>query len=143
MFNFWKTIKVLSCAYPFFVGMDILWIGFIMNSYYKEKIGSMVRMSNGAMSPNLPSSLLVWFLIVLGSYIFVLPRITELPIIGKFIWGGLYGLILYGVYDLTNYAILTAWPFSITLVDLGWGIFANGILAVALSFLYKYFDGTN
>ena len=49
MFNFWKTIKVLSCAYPLFVGMDILWIGFIMNSYYKEKIGSMVRISNGVM----------------------------------------------------------------------------------------------
>jgi uncharacterized membrane protein len=139
MFYDLKTIKVLACAFPFFVGLDALWIGYFMNSYYKEKIGSILRMSNGAISPELISSLIVWALIVLGSYIFVLPRIIEEPLIIKFLWGGLYGLILYGVYDLTNYAILSSWPLSITLVDLGWGIFANGLLAVFLSFLSDWF----
>jgi len=140
MLCYLKTIKILTCSYLFFICLDVLWIGFFMNSYYKEKIGGILKMSHGSISPHLGSSLIVWFLIVLGSYLFVLPRIIEEPLIIKFLWGSLYGLILYGVYDLTNYAILELWPLSITIVDLGWGIFANGMLAVFLFFVYEWFQ---
>jgi len=60
-------------------------------------------MTNGSMSPNIPSSLLVWMLIVLGLILFVLPKI---PKTGSgfegVLWGALFGLVVYGVYDLTN-----------------------------------------
>lgn len=135
-----KTIKIVSLATLCFILLDVLWIGFLMNNTYKQKIGSFLRMKNGAFSPYITSSLLVWILIVIGSYLFVLPRIINASLGVQFLWGAIYGLVVYGVYDFTNYALLNAWPLSITLIDLGWGMFANGLLAIILSFLYRYFS---
>lgn len=137
MINSLRFLKIFGLAYPFFICMDIIWIGFIMNGVYKEKLSAIARMSNGAIRPNIPASLLVWLLIVGGSLVFVLPQIESAPLIRQFMWGAFYGLILYGVYDLTNFAILSSWPLSITMLDLAWGMFANGILAIVLVFLSK------
>lgn len=135
-----KTIKIVSLATLCFILLDVFWIGFLMNNTYKQKIGSFLRMKNGTFSPYITSSLLVWILIVIGSYLFVLPRIINASLGVQFLWGAIYGLVVYGVYDFTNYALLNAWPLSITLIDLGWGMFANGLLAIILSFLYRYFS---
>lgn len=110
-----------------------------MNQAYKNNLGAISRTINGSMRPNLGASLLVWFLIVLGAYLFVLPRIETSPIVIQLIWGGIYGLILYGVYDFTNFAVLSVWPLSITLIDLGWGIFVNAIFAVVFNYINNFF----
>lgn len=140
MFDVSKTLKIVSVALICFVALDVFWIGFLMNDTYKQKIGSLLRMKSGAFSPDIFSALLVWVLIVIGSYLFVLPLVLNTSLLVQFLWGAIYGLIVYGVYDLTNYALLNAWPLSITLIDLGWGMFANGLLAILLNFLYRYFS---
>jgi uncharacterized membrane protein len=140
MYNYLKMIKVIGVAFPLFIGLDAVWIGLIMNNFYKASLGSILRVRDGMLSPNVPGALIVWFLIVFGSYIFVVPRIEGLPFALQFVYGALFGLILYGVYDLTNYAILRDWPLSITLADIGWGMFACGVLAVILKVLNNFFD---
>lgn len=45
--------------------------------------------------------------------------------------GALLGLFGYGTYDLTNQATLRHWPWVITLVDLGWGMFLTAFSATA------------
>lgn len=35
--------------------------------------------------------------------------------------GALLGLVMYGLYDLTNYATLTAYPLWFALQDIAWG----------------------
>jgi uncharacterized membrane protein len=135
-----KTIKIVSLATLCFILLDVLWIGLLMNNTYKQQIGNFLRIKNGVFSPYITSSLLVWILIVIGSYLFVLPRIINTSLGIQFLWGAIYGLVVYGVYDFTNYALINAWPLSITLIDLGWGMFANGLLAIILSFLYRYFS---
>ena len=37
--------------------------------------------------------------------------------------GALLGLVMYGLYDLTNYATLTAYPLWFALQDMAWGTF--------------------
>ncbi len=140
MLDMSKAVKIVSVAVVCFIALDIFWIGYLMNDTYKQKIGSLLRMKDGVFSPDIFSAFLVWALIVIGSYLFVLPHILNSSLIIQFSWGAIYGLILYGVYDLTNYALLRAWPLSITLIDLGWGMFANGLLAILLNFLYRYFS---
>lgn len=140
MLDMSKAVKIVSVAVVCFIALDIFWIGYLMNDTYKQKIGSLLRMKDGVFSPDIFSAFLVWALIVIGSYLFVLPHILKSSLIIQFSWGAIYGLILYGVYDLTNYALLRAWPLSITLIDLGWGMFANGLLAILLNFLYRYFS---
>ncbi len=36
-------------------------------------------------------------------------------------WGALYGLIGYGIYDLTNRATLARWSLKMTVIDMAWG----------------------
>jgi len=74
---------------------------------------------------NVPAALATWALIVAGIQFFVLPRAGHTPqVYALFLWGALYGLVLYGVYDLTNYAVVKGWPLTITVVDMLWGAFA-------------------
>ena len=42
-----------------------------------------------------------------------------------------FGLVGYGVYDLTNQATLKTWPLALTLVDMAWGAFLTGLAALA------------
>ena len=47
------------------------------------------------------------------------------------ILGGLFGLITYATYDLTNLATVKDWPWVVTVVDLLWGC----ILATSVSYI--------
>jgi uncharacterized membrane protein len=41
-----------------------------------------------------------------------------------------FGLVAYGTYDLTCQAVMRAWSWKITLVDLAWGMSASAIASV-------------
>ena len=47
-------------------------------------------------------------------------------------FGAVLGLVVYGVYDLTNYSTLAQWPAMVTLADLVWGTFACGVIAAGV-----------
>jgi uncharacterized membrane protein len=47
-------------------------------------------------------------------------------------YGALFGLVVYGVYDFTNYSTLRQWPFVLTLVDVLWGAVASAAASVAV-----------
>jgi len=67
-------------------------------------------------------SVLVYLLIPLGIVLFALPRTSaESPLLSGLLWGFLYGVTLYGVYDMTNLSVLEKWPVTLALVDIVWG----------------------
>jgi len=41
----------------------------------------------------------------------------------------LLGLVVYGVYDFTNYSTLRDWPLTLALVDTAWGAVASALCA--------------
>ena len=43
--------------------------------------------------------------------------------------GAFLGLVVYGVYDLTNLAILAGWTLRVALADLAWGSVASSTAA--------------
>ena len=47
-------------------------------------------------------------------------------------WGATFGLVLYGVYDLTNLSILDKWSLKMTLADIAWGMVLCGTMSVIL-----------
>jgi uncharacterized membrane protein len=47
-------------------------------------------------------------------------------------WGALYGLIVYGVYDLTNLAVIEKWSVRMTLADIAWGSVLCGTTSAAM-----------
>lgn len=129
------SLKLFLVSFCSFVVLDMLWISQAMAWFYEQEIGKLARYQGGSLSPLWLPALAVWALIVLGSMVFVLPRVVDASWAHTFAWGALFGLVLYGVYDFTNYALLTDWTLRVTLVDLAWGAFANGVLACLLKFL--------
>lgn len=49
--------------------------------------------------------------------------------------GSIYGLVVYGVYDLTNLAILANWTLKLTIVDILWGVFVNALGGFIITYI--------
>ena len=49
--------------------------------------------------------------------------------------GALLGAVIYGVYDLTNYATLRAYPLSYAAADIAWGTFLCGAVTAATNWI--------
>ena len=130
-------LKVFLCLVPIFFLIDYLWLGNIMSRFYLKELGPMAREKDGAFAPVIWAAVLVYTLIPLGIVYFVLPGLpTEgfiLPTLGK---GFFFGIVLYGVYDMTNYSLVNNWSLKLSAVDIAWGGFINAIA----SLIGKYID---
>jgi uncharacterized membrane protein len=49
--------------------------------------------------------------------------------------GSLLGLVIYGVYDLTNHATLRGYPLSYAVSDIAWGTFLCGTVTAATNWI--------
>jgi uncharacterized membrane protein len=125
------NLKVFFSTVGVTLALDFCWIGLIMNRFYRSQIGSLLRLKeNGTLDPIGWAAALVYVCIPLGVILFVLPRATPgSSTLSILPWGFLYGLLLYGVYDFTNYSLLKGWPLPVTIVDIAWG----GTLCAAAS----------
>ncbi|HEX2978198.1 MAG TPA: DUF2177 family protein [Candidatus Babeliales bacterium] len=128
-----REALLYGIVYVIFIVTDLIWIGGIMRNTYTEALGDKARMINGTLAPHWPSSLAVWALIVFGIFYFVLPLSRSVS--SAALHGALYGLVLYGVYDLTNYATLSFWPAQLVFYDICWGITINGFVSAVAYYL--------
>ncbi|HEU5281968.1 MAG TPA: DUF2177 family protein [Gammaproteobacteria bacterium] len=118
--------------------LDMLWIGLIAKNIYTENIGHLLRKSGDALAPDWQAALIVYLAIITGIIVFALPKAKNHYHHALF-WGGLFGAIIYGVYDFTNYSILANWPLKITLIDFVWGIFLCGTTTAFALFIQRWF----
>jgi uncharacterized membrane protein len=133
----WHSLKLYLLVVLVFLAIDLTWLGVLMANFYKTELGSLARRSGDALAPVWWAALLVYVLIPLGLVLFVLPRVTPESLPGAALgWGFLYGIILYGVYDLTNYSLIDHWPWRMTLVDMAWG----GFICAVTSFIAVRLD---
>ena len=65
----------------------------------------------------------------------VIPRAPTVPLAAAY--GALFGLVVYGVYDFTNYATLRQWPLVLAFADVAWGVVASAICAVAVKIVVR------
>ena len=110
-----------------FMLLDALWLGFLMNGFYKQQLAPLARMSDGNMTPIWPAAAVVYLCLALGVTMLVVARARS-PLEALAL-GALLGLVIYGVYDFTNYATLRDWPLALVLVDVTWGAVLCGATA--------------
>lgn len=122
-----KFFKVFVLSLPIFIVIDFIWIGIIAKNFYLEQLGKF--------TPKLIPGLLAYVLLTLGIILFVLPKVSGRGVFEIFIWGAMFGLIAYGVYDLTNLATLKDWTIKMTVVDMLWGGAISGIMSVVISYI--------
>ena len=129
------TIKLAAVGAVAFMVLDGIWLGLLMKTFYREQLAPIVRLADGGIAPNWPSALVVYVLLGTGIALFVVPRASTLSSAAAF--GALLGLVVYGVYDFTNYSTLRQWPFVLTLADTAWGTLATALASVAVRFVAR------
>jgi uncharacterized membrane protein len=126
----WKVFAVLL---PIFLAIDLLWLGVVMKGFYSAELGELARRQGTALAPRWGAALLVYLLIPAGLVLFVRPALGGDVALGQvFAFGALYGLVLYGVYDLTNLAVLDKWTVRMTVADIAWGCVLCGTSSVIM-----------
>lgn len=118
-----------------FMVLDGIWLGLLMKNFYREQLAPIVRLADGGIAPNWPAAIVVYVLLGAGIAVFVIPRAPTVPLAAAY--GAAFGLVVYGVYDFTNYSTLRQWPFALTLVDVAWGALASGACAAMVRFLAR------
>ena len=120
-------------GFAVFTLMDLVWLGVVAAPLYSEQVGGLLNPAAAMSTKHIAAALLTWLLIILGLMSFVLPRARQkASIVTAFALGALFGFILYGVYDLTNLAVLKEWTWTVTIVDIAWGTFACGTASLIL-----------
>lgn len=125
-------LRVFLSSLVFYLAVDFLWLGLIARKFYEKELGAFSR------TLNLPAAIVVYLGVVLGILLFVYPK-THGIVSQGFLWGALFGAIVYGVYDLTNLATLSGWSLKMTVVDMLWGIFICGLVGAFMVFIARVF----
>lgn len=129
------TIALAAVGGLAFMVLDGIWLGVLMKNFYREQLAPIVRLADGGIAPNWPAALVVYALLGLGIALFVVPRSTTF--LSAAVYGGLFGLVVYGVYDFTNYSTLRQWPFVLALADVAWGVVASATAATIVRVAFK------
>ncbi len=113
-----------------FFAIDMLWLGIIAKNIYQKHIGHLLKKN-----VNWIAAFTFYFLFIAGLVFFViLPALDRDAVTYALLVGGLFGLLTYATYDLTNLATLKDWPITITIIDLIWGT-ALGAATSTIAFL--------
>lgn len=135
----WHFLKVFVFLPPLLLGLDYIWLGTFASNLYKKELGSFLRMSGPALQPIIWAALLVYIAIPVGIMCFVLPRISADNLVGSaLLWGALYGVVVYTVYDMTNYSLVRDWPLRVALIDICWGGLLNAVATLAAASLDRW-----
>ena len=114
----WKKIIISTLI---LLVADLLWIFLWMGPLYKKYIP---RIQNSPLQINMVWALGSYILMVLGLQLFVMPRIRRgRELQDSLLYGLTFGLVLYGVYDLTAAAVIKNWNLGVALQDILWGGF--------------------
>jgi uncharacterized membrane protein len=103
--------------------LDSIMLGVIVKSIWKNTI---YNIQGSPLKIRFQYAIVTYFLLTAGIYLFALPRIHSVT--DCILWGGLWGLITYGIFDTTNGAVFSRYPLSTVVIDTLWG----GVLVAAV-----------
>ena len=105
--------------------VDGVWLGLVARTFYRRHLGPLM-----AERPNWTAAVAFYLLYVVGVTVFAVLPSADVSSLANAAWrGGLFGLVAYATYDLTNAAPLRGWPAIVTLVDMAWGVILTAAVA--------------
>lgn len=125
-------ITLYTLSVPVFIACDLLWLGIIAKDFYQSKLGYLLG------DVNWGAAILFYFLFIGGLTLFATMPSLEGGMIKTIVFGGLFGLVTYATYDLTNHATIRDWPLVVTVVDIAWGTVLGALVAVAARLGYAF-----
>lgn len=128
--NTFSLAKLYLLALTVFLVIDGLWLGVVARDFYRRQLEPLLRAE-----PNWTAAIVFYLLFVGGLLVFaVLPALERGSVARATVLGGLFGLVTYGTYDLTNMATLRQWPLPVVVVDMTWGMLVAASTATAASY---------
>lgn len=107
--------------------LDILWVTLYMNKAYKKQVQDI---QGTEMKGRVYLGAIAYVLMVVGLNLFVLPNIRKgHELIDSLKYGATFGLVVYGIYDMTAGAVFKDWDLKLATVDIIWGSFVFFISA--------------
>lgn len=99
--------------------MDGIWLsinkGVYMKMFLKLQKESTIEI-------NIMAAFLAYVLMYIGFIVFIVPYVTQASFIHSIIYGGLFGLVIYGIYNATNAALFRGYSTWIAVMDTLWGM---------------------
>jgi uncharacterized membrane protein len=103
--------------------MDFGWLA--ANNKYHNRV--FAELQGQPLQVRIIPAMIVYLLMIVGVWFFaVSPATSWTDAAGR---GALIGVIMYGLYDMTNYATLTNYPLEYAVSDMMWGTFLCAVVA--------------
>jgi uncharacterized membrane protein len=116
-----------AIVFSIFLVIDAAWLMTAGRTFYVTEIGGLLRPE-----PNLVVAFAFYALYALGLLIFVIePALAKPGLWPAVITGGLFGLVAYATYDMTNLATLKGFTWRVAAIDMLWGT----LLSASVTFL--------
>lgn len=134
-------LKAFIATTILFLLLDYIWLGYIAKNAYIESYGNLLRKIEGAdgqvaMDPVFWSAIIVYLLLIGGILILVTPYAHASWLV-IFAAGAFFGLVTYGVYNFTAYAVIKDWPLNMAIIDCFWGMFICGVSSLVACYFYR------
>jgi len=129
-----KVIYLYILTVPVFFGIDMIWLGIVAKSFYRNNLGHLLRPDI-----NWAAALIFYLLYIVGILIFAtLPALEKNSLRQAVVMGGLFGFFAYATYDLSNLATLRGWPVNVVFMDIIWGMALTASVAASSFFIGRW-----
>jgi len=107
----WEIIRQVFMILVIMLALDSVYL-YSTKSIFGQMVAKIQRT---ALEFKMVGAIIVYLLLAVGLYVFIIePR--------KSLWhAALLGLVIYGVYDFTSYAILKKYDLNVAIMDTVWG----------------------
>lgn len=113
--------------------LDAVWLGWLARDFYRREMGTLM-----ADSIRWAPALLFYFGYPAGLVTLALQP-SPLDLRTAVLRAALFGLVVYGVYDMTNMATLRHWSWWLAAVDIAWGTAVAATAGAAAWLLMRRF----
>jgi len=125
--------KILCIVSFLVITIDFIWIKLFMLQEYTVLLSGIQKTS---IAVRLIPTIISYITIILPIVLFSLPKVSKAHRLeDSLIYGGLLGVMLYGMFSFTNYALLDKWSVRVAILDTVWG----GVLYTLVTYLSSYF----
>lgn len=130
-----NKILCFIVVFLLYIVLDGTMMVLFMAKYFGEVVQKIQR--GRKMEARIIPAVLCFLILAFGLVYFVLDRIRDDHIVeDSFRYGGVFGAVVYGVFDLTNYAIFTEYTAGTVFIDMAWGAILASIVSMITKFLF-------
>lgn len=130
-----QEIKTFIIILVLFLIIDVPMITKINYGMYEKQF---LRINNDKKVNNVYfSASIAYICLVIGLYTFVIRGNVDLPLVDVAIKGGLFGFVIYGIYNATNKATIAEFGTEEAIKDTVWGIILCALISVGTIYIIR------